>query len=118
MPWRRAPSHRAAATSSPPRRRGAAFASTALCGKGSWAGPHQERRTVDDSEYQGREAIVLSSRPPNDLPHGRCVVIVDTTPQREREQLFRHRANERLGTLEQRTLQPGDAEKLAAVGQA
>src|SRR5687767_12534900 len=51
--------------------------------------PHLKRNTLHDSENERREAIILLLRFVHDLANGRRVVVLDASPQRERQKVLR-----------------------------
>ena len=75
-----------------------------------------KRRTVDNAQNDGRPAILVGRRVPQNLTHAGPVTVVEPTPHRIREQLVRHGAGELFVTTQQDVAQAGRALEPGAAG--
>src|SRR4029450_329036 len=105
-----------ASTAPAPRRnvrRGRAFFVT-IMGLSSLATPHFKRRTLDDSQNQLREAIVIVPGLADDFADGGRVISLDAPSESIGQKLLGQRAHEELRAGEQGLLQTRDAGECAA----
>src|SRR3954447_1103901 len=115
MPWRRESSRRVkAAPGQPARFSGTSVWESPFSSK-TWGillpgshlviccfrAPHLKRNTLHDAENERRESVPVLPGVAHDLANGRRVVVLDPSPQRERQKVFRQSCDKQFGTAQQ-----------------
>src|SRR3989442_798046 len=79
---------------------------------------HLEGGALHDAKHERRESVLAARRVPNDRPHQRHILILDTAAQCVSEQLLRHDADELIGIPHQHVAQTRDAVHVRPVNQS